>query len=115
MSFIQVPHYDELSVKALYPQFKKDPVFQSYFPDVYPKNKGPPREYFFNVLNTIHPEYLEKIMVHANEERMTAAGSSQQNESIQISQYWEEQLRSMPYLSRKFSTAYLFLIRLSCI
>ena len=56
---ITVPHYDELSVKALYPQFKKDPIFMSYFPDKYPAGKAPPRDYFFNVLNTLHPEYLQ--------------------------------------------------------
>ena len=55
---IMVPHYDELSVKRLWPDLKKDAEFLQYFPDVYPKDKGPPREYFFNVLNTVHPEYL---------------------------------------------------------
>ena len=35
-----------------------------YFPSTYPKGKGPPRDYFFNVLNTLHPEYLTKIMAH---------------------------------------------------
>jgi hypothetical protein len=68
---IQVPHYDELSVKALYPQFKKDAEMMAYFPDSYPAGKGPPREYFFNVLHTIHPEYLGQVLVHANKQRMT--------------------------------------------
>ena len=40
---ISVPHYDELSVKALWPQFKKDVEFTKYFPDSYPAGKGPPR------------------------------------------------------------------------
>ena len=56
---INVPHYDELAVKALYPQFKKDPIFMSYFPDKYPAGKSPPRDYFFNVLNTLYPDYLQ--------------------------------------------------------
>ena len=73
---ITVPHYDELSVKALYPQFKKDPIFMSYFPDKYPAGKAPPRDYFFNVLNTLHPEYLQQIMNHANEQRMSAEGEA---------------------------------------
>ena len=61
-----------------------------YFPDVYPKDKGPPREYFYNVLNTIHPDYLAQVMTHANEIRMTAKGDDGKLESIQISQFWEE-------------------------
>ena len=63
---IEVPHYDEVSVKALYPEFKKDAKMMSFFPDQYPKNKGPPREYFFNILNTIHPEYLQEVLGYAN-------------------------------------------------
>lgn len=64
---ISVPHYDELSVKALWPQFKGDPEFNKYFPDTYPAGKGPPRQYFFDILNTVHTDYLEQVMKHANE------------------------------------------------
>ena len=61
-----MPHYDELSVKNLYPQFSKDAEFMALFPDSYPKGKGPPRDYFFNVLNTMHRDYLEQVIEHAN-------------------------------------------------
>ena len=55
VQFIQVPHYDELAVKNLWSTFKDDKEFLSFFPDTFPKNKGPPREYFFNIVNTLHP------------------------------------------------------------
>ena len=54
------------------------------------------------MLNTLQPEYLQQIMGHANEQRMAAFGEGQQKQTIQISQYWEEQLKAMPYLSRKY-------------
>ena len=38
--------------------FAKDAEMMQFFADKYPKGKGPPRDYFFNVLNTIHPDYL---------------------------------------------------------
>ena len=41
---ITVPHYDELSVKNIYPLLEKDAEFMSYFPSSYPKGKGPPRK-----------------------------------------------------------------------
>ena len=69
---IEVPHYDELSVRKLYLELVKDQQFQQYFPDTYPKDKGPPRQYFFDVLNTVYPDYLRQIMVHAARERMAA-------------------------------------------
>ena len=98
---IQVPHYDELSVKALYPQFKKDAEMMAYFPDHYPVGKAPPREYFFNVLNTVHPEYLGQVLIHANKQRNSVEGEKMKEEAIQISQFWEEQLKQMPYMSSK--------------
>ena len=101
LSYITVPQYDEISVKALWPELKKDGEFMLFFPSVYPKNKGPPREYFFNLLNTLKPEYLAQVLEHANSVRMAAGGPAMQNESIAISQFWEEQLKAMPYLSSK--------------
>ena len=71
---MQVPHYDELSVRNIYPMFKKDPEFAKYFPDKYPKDKGPPREYFFNILATLYPEYLKNCMDHACQQWMSVSG-----------------------------------------
>jgi len=110
---VQVPQYDELSVRNLWPEMKKDAHFLSFFPTKYPKDKGPPRDYFFDVLNTLYPEYLQQLMANANEARMAAGGPGQQSESIKISQFWEEELKAMPYLSCKSLVHYLSLIVLS--
>lgn len=98
---ITVPHYDELSVKALWPHLCKDAEFMQYFPDQYPPGRGPPRKYFFDILNTLQPEYLQRIMAHASKQRMAADGDMQKDETIAISKFWEEELKSMPYLSCK--------------
>ena len=58
VKYIQVPKYDELSVKALWHTFKDDEEFTSYFPDKFAEDKFPSREFFFNVLNTCHGDYL---------------------------------------------------------
>lgn len=98
---IMVPQYDELSVKRLFPEFKKDAQFMAYFPDHYPPSRGPPREYFFNVMNTLQPDYLANIMQHASKERMSTQGEDMKNQSIEISDFWFDALKEMPYLSRK--------------
>ena len=72
VSYIHVPAYDELSSKRLWDDLKDDPVFNIYFQDEYPKDRYPAREYFFNILNTIYPEYMKQIMDHANNQRFTA-------------------------------------------
>ena len=94
-----MPKYDEISVKALFPTFKDDKEFMQFFPEKFPKDKGPPRKYFFDMLNTVHPEYLEQVLAHADEQRFAADGERQKNQTIKISQYWDEQLKAMPYLS----------------
>ena len=101
VNHIHVTKYDEISVKGLYPHFKNDKEFLQYFPDKYPKDKGPPREYFFDILNTVHPEYLKQVIQHADEERYAAWGTDQKAQTIKVSQYWQEELDSMPYLSCK--------------
>ena len=72
-----------------------------YFPTKFPKDKGPPRKYFFDILNTLQPDYLKQVMTHANKVRMEAGAGDNQTQSIKISQFWEEQLKAMPYLSCK--------------
>ena len=74
VTYIHVPQYEELAVKHIWPQFVEDREMSQYFPDVFSPCKGPAREYFYNVLNTVHPEYLERLLNHANKERMAADG-----------------------------------------
>ena len=83
-----------------------------FFPDKFADGKAPGREYFFNVVNSVLPDFLKQMLDHANKQRMTAEGEKGQAESIQISQFWEEQLKAMPYLSRKChrSTSFSFLL-----
>ncbi len=57
--FINVPMYDELAVKRLWPEMQNSRDFMKYFPDKMPKGRLPDREYFFNVMNTSNPNYTE--------------------------------------------------------
>ena len=66
---IIVPKYDELSVKLLFPHLKNDPVFMLYLPDRFANGHPPDRDYLFNVLNTLKPEYVSNIISHASKLR----------------------------------------------
>ena len=66
VAFINVPRYEELSVKALWPQLSEDQDIAKYFPDEYRVGKGPGRDYFFNVVNTVQPDFLKRMVDHAN-------------------------------------------------
>ena len=87
---VDIPHYEELSVKNIYPMMLGNSEFMSFFPDKYAKGKGPSREYFFNILATLQPEYLWKILEHANKQRMSAECVMQKSQTIHMSEYWQE-------------------------
>ena len=50
---VNVPHYDELSVKKFWPILSSDKKFMSYMPDPTAENRLPDRTYFWNVANTV--------------------------------------------------------------
>lgn len=50
---VNMPRYDELSVKKFWPLMQKDAAFMLYMPDPTADGRLPEREYFWNVLNTL--------------------------------------------------------------
>ena len=75
-----VPKYDELSVKNIYPSIRNDPELMMYFPNQMAKNRLPDREYMFTILNTLKPEYVKKVILHASKMRHTAEGKGEESE-----------------------------------
>ena len=73
---ISVPLYDELSVISLWPMMKDDAEFMKYFPSQLAKGRVPDREYFFNILNTLQPAYIQALVKHANDQRNSAAADA---------------------------------------
>ena len=72
VKFINVPLYDELSVKKFWPIMQKDEEFMKYFPDILPVGRLPDRDYFWNIFNTLNEEYVAKLISHANKVRTEA-------------------------------------------
>ena len=88
VNFIHVPHWDELSVKNLWKDLKEDEAFRIYFQDEYAEERGPSRKYFFDILNSIYPDYLSQIMNHASKQRFTVDGDEAQKEGIVATDEW---------------------------
>ena len=103
---ISVPLYDELSVISLWPMMKDDAEFMKYFPSQLAKGRVPDREYFFNILNTLQPAYIQALVKHANDQRNSAAADARAIETIEISDDWWEQLNAVPFISCKLSIIY---------
>ena len=58
VKFICVPRYDELGVRSLFRLIKGDAEILRHLPDDYEKKRTISREWFLNVVNTVHPEFL---------------------------------------------------------
>ena len=65
VKYVNVPFYDELSVVKIWPMVQKDPEIMKYFPAKLPKGRVPDRSYFFNIMNTFQPGYLEHVIRNA--------------------------------------------------
>ena len=85
-----MPKFDELSVKRVYPLIQRDLELMMYFPDRYPKGRTADREYTFNVLNTLRPDYVSMIIKNAYDQRNSSANQDQQLNMIHITDEWKQ-------------------------
>ena len=98
-----VPKYDELSVKNIFPRFQEDEEVMQYMMDSYAKDRYPDRNYYFTVLNTVYPEYVSKMIAHANNQRFAAQGEANKRDVVEINEEWWDKLNKMPFFSRKYN------------
>ena len=67
---LEVPAYQELSVKNLYEDAMKDAVLSKYLPSKEQlSNSFPEREFFFGVLCTLRKQYMKDIIEEASSKR----------------------------------------------
>ena len=72
-----------------------------------PKGRVPDREYFFNILNTFQPQYVDQIIRHANDQRNSISNEAQARETIEVSDNWWNALNATPFISREYFFFYL--------
>ena len=53
VKYVNVPHYEELSVKKFWPILREDETLMKYMPEFANVNTIPDRVYFWNVANTV--------------------------------------------------------------
>ena len=105
---INVPKFDEVSVKTIWPLIKQDPEVLVFFPDDYAKGRVPYRKYTFDILNTVRPEYVQKMIEHACTVRHAITEAGQHDDEILVSTEWQEQLRAIPFILSKSPPTLIF-------
>ena len=101
VKWVNPPKYDEISVVNLYPKYQADADFMAFMPNHQPKGKLPDRAYFFNVLNTLYEEQVQKMIEHANQLRFESSKAGIEEEEVLVSGEWWDKLNLMPYFSCK--------------
>ncbi len=98
---VAVPRYDELSVGGLIRDVMSNQELAKFFPEQKTVADLPDREYFFNVLNTIEPDYLSSLIRHAQGLRFNNMNKDDNPHVIEINEFWKKELKASPYFSRK--------------
>jgi hypothetical protein len=99
---LDIPAYQELSVKNLYEDALKDPVLTKYLPTKEQlSNKLPEREFFFGVLCTLRKQYMKDIIQAASNKRFKVSDDDPKRQGIAITDGWFTELMKHPYHSSK--------------
>jgi hypothetical protein len=99
---LEIPNYQELSVKNLYEDAMKDQVLCKYLPNKDQlSNKLPEREFFFGVLCTLRKQYMTDIIAEAQAKRYKIQDGDQPQDSIVMTEAWMQELQKHPYHSSK--------------
>jgi hypothetical protein len=99
---LDIPGYQELSVKNLYEDAMKDLVLTKYLPTKEQlSNKLPEREFFFGILCTLRKQYMKDIIQAASSKRFKVGEDDPKKQGIAISDSWFQDLMKHPYHSSK--------------
>ena len=100
--FIRVPKYEELTVKTLYPQALEDERLKKFLPDDTSKTKPMDRQFFFNVLNSVYPEYVASVIKDTSKIRQDPGQNEEKKDYILIADHWYNKLMLQPLCSVSF-------------
>ena len=99
---MEVPCYQEISVKNLYEDAIKDEVLAKYLPSKEQlAGRLPEREFFFGLLCTLRNQYMKDIIAEAHKARYTVADDDAKKQGIVISEAWLAELEKHPFHSSK--------------
>ena len=103
VNHMEVPCYQEISVKNLYEDAMKDELLMKYLPTREQlSGRLPERDFFFGLLCTLRNQYMKDIIAGAHKARYTVGEDNTKKQAINISQAWMAELQKHPYHSSKW-------------
>ena len=90
---MEVPCYQEISVKNLYEDAMKDELLVKYLPTKEQlSGRLPERGFFFGLLCTLRHGYMKEIIADAQKARFTISDGASNDKGIVISEAWMAEL-----------------------
>ena len=89
---IVAPTFNELSSKNLWVEFKQNESICKYIPD-YDMPAIPEREFLLNIVNTVYPESIDKILIKYYQNRSLTAKSND-GDMIMLTQDIKEKIEA---------------------
>ena len=114
----KIPQWPQLAVKLIYTQVAKMvPDILDYLPDLQGKDEDryPERDFFYRVLNALHPELVDQLISEAAGARMPKAQNLQEEQwRVSITPEWMDRLLMYDFTSSK-SFRFLFFLTVSSV
>jgi hypothetical protein len=100
---MEVPCYQEISVKILNEDAMKDELLMKYLQTKEQlSGRLPERDFFFGLMCTLRNQYMKDIIAGAHKARYTVAEEDTKMQAISISEAWMADQQKHPYHSSKF-------------
>ena len=94
----------------MYEEVKTDEVVLKYLPEFPPNsNKLPERKFFYGIIATLLPEYLQQAIQQARHSRFDANEAGKEEESIVVANKWLSELMQYPVNKSKLTITASFI------
>ena len=113
---LKLPLWPELSISRVWPQAAQLPRFNEYIPDDWSLEhiKRIERAFFFGVLITLAPEYVEHLVIDIRAQRINQqANRIIRPQAIGVAPEWVTHLLSQPFISGKLLHLLLLIVIIS--
>jgi hypothetical protein len=105
---MEVPCYQEISVKNLYEDAMKDELLARYLPTKEQlSGRLPEREFFFGLLCTLRNQYMKDIIAEAQKVRYTVPEDDPKNKAFSFQMLGWLNFRSIPITQVRFFSSHL--------
>ena len=105
INHMEVPNFQELSVKNMYNDALSDAVLSKYLPSKEQlSGKLPERDFFFGILCTLKNQYMKDVIADAQKKRYGVQPDDERKQGILITDTWFAELTKHPYYSSKTSS-----------